>query len=90
MELQDRPAQALLLQSPPTAKTLARMADYPLPKLQGPVRKVVFRATGRDQGYANNRTAAEYEDSWTWFEAGLERFEASEMGKPRSRPLRCQ
>lgn len=63
------------------------MADYPLPKLQGPVRKIVFNITSHDQGWSSE-TGGLYENSWTWFEAGLERLESNEIGKNTMDPLR--
>lgn len=66
------------------------MADYPLPKLQGPVRKVVFKFTSHDQGWSGE-SGGLYENSWTWFEAGLERLESSDVGKkdPQIRASGC-
>ncbi|KAM3530864.1 hypothetical protein NHJ13051_001092 [Beauveria bassiana] len=85
LDLKGEPAPAKPLKSTVPANKLARMADYPLPKLQGPVRKVVFKFTSHDQGWSGE-TGGLYENSWTWFEAGLERLEDSEIGAPRDPP----
>ncbi|KAM3562131.1 hypothetical protein ARSEF4850_002900 [Beauveria asiatica] len=85
LDLKGEPAPAKPLNSTVPANKLARMADYPLPKLQGPVRKVVFKFTSHDQGWSGE-TGGLYENSWTWFEAGLERLEDSEIGAPRDPP----
>lgn len=63
-------------------------AEYPLSQFQDwigsptntvqhPCRKIVFTVTSHDQGWSNNarRDRGSYRGSWTWFEAGLERFE---------------
>ena len=53
------------------------LAKYPTPELTHPVRKVVFTIKSRDQGWGGdrNRGDKQYAGSWTWFEAGLERFD---------------
>lgn len=60
----------------------AQLAKYPTPVLAHPVRKIVFTTRSRDQGMAPTRTEGIYEDGWTWFEAGLERFDAEQQCKP--------
>jgi hypothetical protein len=45
-----------------------------MPTLEHPVRKIVFTITSRDQGWTHQQKGT-YESSWTWFEAGLERFD---------------
>lgn len=42
-----------------------------------PVRKVVFTIQSHDQGWATGERNRGYHNSWTWFEAGLERFDPS-------------
>jgi hypothetical protein len=58
------------------------LANYPTPKLQYPVRKIVFSIRSKDQGWSsepqNRRT---FNGSWTWFEAGLEKFDAEQTCK---------
>jgi hypothetical protein len=47
-----------------------------IPTLERPVRKVVFKLRSRDQAWGGSREHQQtYQGSWTWFEAGLERFE---------------
>jgi len=42
-----------------------------------PARKVVFTIVSRDQGWGGSAAdQGTYHGSWTWFEAGLERFDA--------------
>ncbi|RGP67921.1 hypothetical protein FSPOR_5582 [Fusarium sporotrichioides] len=61
----------------------AGLANYPTPKLQYPVRKVVFSIRSHDQGWCqepeNRKT---YNGAWTWFEAGLEKFDAEQTCDP--------
>ncbi|KAL7933026.1 hypothetical protein V8C35DRAFT_306078 [Trichoderma chlorosporum] len=42
-----------------------------------PVRKIVFRITSHDQGWTTDDVPGPFIASKTWFEAGIERFEAS-------------
>ena len=69
------------------------------PSLVHPVRKIVFTFESRDQGWGGDRDQGEYHGSWTWFEAGLERFDTEASCKysaGHSRPtlplkaLHCQ
>lgn len=61
----------------------AKLPRYPTPKLVSPVRKVVFTITSKDQGWGSTRVnRGTYNDSWTWFEAGLEKFDADQECKP--------
>jgi hypothetical protein len=54
------------------------LANYPTPTLTSPVRKIVFKIRSADQGTGGQREAkGTYNGSWTWFQAGLERFDAS-------------
>ncbi|KAJ6787704.1 hypothetical protein PWT90_10409 [Aphanocladium album] len=85
LDLKGQPAPAKHLHDEIPVKTLARMADYPLPKLQGPVRKIVFKFTSHDQGWSGENGGL-YENSWTWFEAGLERLESSVVGAAQDPP----
>ena len=57
----------------------SKLADYPTPRLAHPVRKIVFTTKSRDQGMGAARAEKNYKDGWTWFEAGLERFEADQV-----------
>jgi hypothetical protein len=55
------------------------------PDLEFPVRKIVFTIKSHDQGWASGGpgTKGGYHDSWTWFEAGLERFDQQECEDTR-------
>lgn len=48
----------------------------PTDTVQHPCRKIVFTITSRDQGWSNTarQDRGSYRGSYTWFEAGLERF----------------
>ncbi|KAI9163981.1 hypothetical protein HJFPF1_05616 [Paramyrothecium foliicola] len=61
----------------------AKLADYPAPVLASPVRKIVFTIRSRDQGWSSSRDRTDYGDSWTWFDAGLERFDADQTCDPQ-------
>lgn len=49
----------------------------PTSAVQRPCRKIVFTIQSHDQGWAHNarNDRGTYRGSWTWFEAGLERFD---------------
>ncbi|CAM1506117.1 Fc.00g057580.m01.CDS01 [Cosmosporella sp. VM-42] len=54
-------------------------SDCLTPKLIRPVRKVVFSMKSKDQGWGGeSANRGTYKGSWTWFEAGLERFDAEQ------------
>ncbi|RYP40585.1 hypothetical protein DL767_001585 [Monosporascus sp. MG133] len=56
--------------------TIEALADDPVPSLEHPVRKVVFDIVSRDQGWGGEREShGTYNHSYTWFDAGLERFD---------------
>ncbi|KAF5680931.1 hypothetical protein FHETE_319 [Fusarium heterosporum] len=60
-----------------------KLADYPTPKLLHPVRKVVFTIRSKDQGWGGEtENRHTYNGSWTWFEAGLEKFDAGQTCDP--------
>jgi len=51
------------------------MIGCPIPLLEHPCRKIVFTIKSRDQGWGGDgRDRGTYHGSWTWFEAGLERW----------------
>ncbi|ODA83173.1 hypothetical protein RJ55_01684 [Drechmeria coniospora] len=57
----------------------AKLVRYPTPRLANPCRKIVFSLRSRDQGYGGQVGArGTYRAAWTWFEAGLERFDATQ------------
>ncbi|KAH7126371.1 hypothetical protein B0J13DRAFT_565390 [Dactylonectria estremocensis] len=61
-----------------------RLVNYPTPKLIRPVRKVVFSIRSADQGWGGEHgNKGTYQGSWTWFEAGLERFDADTTCDPQ-------
>ncbi|PNP45103.1 hypothetical protein TGAM01_v206794 [Trichoderma gamsii] len=57
----------------------AKAAKYPVPRITHPARKVVFSFRSQDQGWVTSSDDAQdpYSKSWTWFDAGLEKFDAS-------------
>ncbi|KID73672.1 uncharacterized protein G6M90_00g002140 [Metarhizium brunneum] len=67
------------------AKYFAKLAKYPTPRLLNPARKVVFKIKSHDQGWASgNEEKGTYKGSWTWFEAGLEKFDAAQTSDAQS------
>lgn len=69
------------------AKPLSQSGDYslsqfqdwiggPTDTLEHPCRKIVFTISSRDQGWSSQaQDRGSYRGSWTWFEAGKERFD---------------
>ena len=59
--------------------TLLALADEPAPELEHPVRKIVFDIESHDQGFSSHHPESRgtYNHSYTWFDAGLERFDPS-------------
>lgn len=52
-----------------------RLTGSPAPMLAHPCRRIVFTIRSEDQGWGGTREdAGTYRHSWTWFEAGLERW----------------
>ena len=67
------------LTAPRDAAFFANLARYPTPRLARPCRKIVFSFRSKDQGWTTQPDArGTYASSWTWFEAGLERFDAEQ------------
>ncbi|KAG9252506.1 uncharacterized protein F5Z01DRAFT_232268 [Emericellopsis atlantica] len=56
------------------------LLNHPTPKLARPVRKVVFTVKMKDQGWVGGRQHQKgaFNGSWTWVEAGLERFDSEQ------------
>jgi hypothetical protein len=54
-----------------------------LPRFDNPCRKVVFTIKSRDQGWGSGRRPNQgiYEHSWSWFDVGIERLEAVDIGE---------
>ncbi|KAG8167499.1 hypothetical protein KVR01_003188 [Diaporthe batatas] len=73
------------------AKPLSEGGDYSLAQLQKwiggptdtlehPCRKIVFTLRSRDQGWGGRpQDKGSYQGSWTWFEAGKERFDKNAL-----------
>lgn len=61
----------------PDADLFAKLANYPLPSLVSPVRKIVFKIRSHDQGHTSSTPPEHlpFHGSWTWFEAGLEKLD---------------
>ncbi|KAI0124688.1 hypothetical protein BJ170DRAFT_634669 [Xylariales sp. AK1849] len=71
---QSLPAE-LQAEHPP--EKLQAFADEPMPTLEHPCRKIVFNIQSNDQGWGgDHRDRGLFRHSWTWFDAGLERFDA--------------
>ncbi|KAI0434832.1 hypothetical protein F5Y09DRAFT_294992 [Xylaria sp. FL1042] len=59
-----------------TRTELERFVDGPPSTLDHPFRKIVFDIVSRDQGWSHEvDTHSTYRHSWTWFDAGIDRFE---------------
>ncbi|KAL7620922.1 hypothetical protein AAE478_008233 [Parahypoxylon ruwenzoriense] len=68
--------------------TLQELMDGPITTLEHPFRKVVFDIVSHDQGFGGDRSAyGTYRLSWTWFDAGLDRFD---MALPESQEGQSQ
>ncbi|KAK8851611.1 hypothetical protein PGQ11_014090 [Apiospora arundinis] len=65
------------LQAEFSSDAFQEFVDEPPPVMNSPVRKIVFNIRSCDQGWGGNPgDAGTYRHSWTWFDAGLERFDA--------------
>ncbi|CAJ2504378.1 Uu.00g117720.m01.CDS01 [Anthostomella pinea] len=59
---------------------LESLAEGPISTLEHPIRKVVFNIKSRDQGHGGDREDHyTYRYSWTWFDAGIDRFDAKNI-----------
>ena len=79
------------------AKPLSECGDYslsqfqewiggPTDTLEHPCRKIVFTLRSRDQGWGGHpQDTGSYRGSWTWFEAGKERFDKN-APQPKDTP----
>ncbi|KAI1163528.1 hypothetical protein F5B18DRAFT_319421 [Nemania serpens] len=57
-------------------KELERFVEGPLSTLEHPFRKIVFDIVSRDQGWGGDvQSRRTYQSSWTWFDAGIDRFD---------------
>ncbi|KAI0975792.1 hypothetical protein F4678DRAFT_282767 [Xylaria arbuscula] len=60
---------------------LERFVEGPPSTLDHPFRKIVFDIVSRDQGWGHEvNTHGTYRSSWTWFDAGIDRFDKSHTG----------
>lgn len=80
-----RTARPRELQAEYPRERLLNLVEGPRPSLQHPCRKIVFDIYSHDQGhggeYGNQGT---YRGSYTWFDAGLERFDMKAGDAPDS------
>ncbi|KAI1203489.1 hypothetical protein F5X97DRAFT_283117 [Nemania serpens] len=57
-------------------KELEGFVEGPLSTLEHPFRKIVFDIVSRDQGWGGDIASHHtYQSSWTWFDAGIDRFD---------------
>ncbi|KAI8958148.1 hypothetical protein F5Y11DRAFT_351843 [Daldinia sp. FL1419] len=62
---------------------LQKLAEGPLPTLEHPFRKIAFDIESCDQGWSGHHDDYNtYRNSYTWFEAGLERFDMNNECRP--------
>jgi hypothetical protein len=66
-----------------TSDVLSQWKQHASTRFENPIRKVVFTIKSRDQGWGSERRAHHgiYEHAWSWFDVGLERFQAVDMDK---------
>lgn len=65
-----------------TSDLLAQWAKASLPRVEHPCRKIVFTTKSKDQGWGGDRGRDHiYFGSYSWFDVGLERFEATDMAE---------
>ncbi|KAI0542770.1 hypothetical protein GGR58DRAFT_170322 [Xylaria digitata] len=68
------PARKLVEEYP--RKELERFIEGPPSTLGHPFRKIVFDIVSKDQGWSHEpNTHHTYRSSWTWFDAGIDRFD---------------
>lgn len=81
MDLTGEAATAIDHTKEPEPGCFAKLADYPTPKLVNPVRKIVFTMRSHDQGWGGDADDPNkpFDSAWTWFEAGLERFDQNSV-----------
>ncbi|KAI2611832.1 hypothetical protein GGR54DRAFT_616928 [Hypoxylon sp. NC1633] len=78
----DEPAPKLLQEEYPKSR-FEELVEGPRFTLEHPFRKVVFDIVSCDQGYSNYGGDSDtYRNSWTWFDAGLERFDMNNQCPP--------
>lgn len=73
--------QSAPFRSERSREVLERQLGSPVTLIEHPCRKIVFTIRSRDQGWGGGPTNHNtYKQSWTWFDAGLERFDAGDDG----------
>jgi hypothetical protein len=78
----DAPPQKGPLRKEHTKEDLERVMNTPFNLVKNPCRKIVFTIRSHDQGWGGDpQNKGTYKGSYTWFDAGLERFDAAEGGK---------
>lgn len=79
LDYETTPSAPQPLRRPHSLETFQQVINSPNPLLEHPCRKIVFTLRSHDQGWGGDpRHHGTYEASWTWFDAGLERFDAGE------------
>jgi hypothetical protein len=69
------------VQTPYSLEVFQKATGSPEPLLEHPCRKIVFTIRSHDQGWGGENTDhGSYRSSWTWFDAGLEKFDAAVFG----------
>ncbi|KAB5547188.1 hypothetical protein GE09DRAFT_1130259 [Coniochaeta sp. 2T2.1] len=81
LDYETTPSAPQPLQREHTLETFQEAISSPNPLLEHPCRKIVFTLRSHDQGWGGDPTHhGTYEGSWTWFDAGLEKFDAGAGG----------
>jgi hypothetical protein len=81
-QLEPRPISESNIVKATTEDLLKKWKAKSSPRSEHPCRKIVFTIKSHDQGWASEdlRYHRTYQRSWTWFDVGLERVEAREVG----------
>ncbi|KAI3327006.1 hypothetical protein HD806DRAFT_485720 [Xylariaceae sp. AK1471] len=75
-ELWHAEAPACKIEEEYPRKELERFVEGPPSTLEHPFRKIIFDIVSRDQGWSHEPdTHHTYRSSWTWFDAGIDRFD---------------
>lgn len=79
LDFETTPVGPDILHRQHSLETFQEAINSPSPLLEHPCRKIVFTIRSHDQGWGGDpRHQGTYEGSWTWFDAGLEKFDAGE------------
>ncbi|KAH8907781.1 hypothetical protein BR93DRAFT_566118 [Coniochaeta sp. PMI_546] len=77
LDYETTPSAPRYLHRQHSLETFQAAINAPNPLLEHPCRKVVFTIRSHDQGWGGDpQHHGTYEGSWTWFDAGLEKFDA--------------